>query len=538
MLWRGFAIGVIISAPMGPVGILCIQRTLEKGRTAGFFTGVGAAISDLFYCLLTGFGLSFIEEFLERNQNVIQLIGSLVLIIFGIYLFKSNPARSIKRPGELQVSKGRNVLNGFLFTVSNPLIIFLIIGLFARFNFLMPDIRFYHYIIGFICIAVGALAWWWMITFFISKVRNHFNLRSMWMVNKITGSIIMIFGVVGIITSVSAYAGAAEPTAYLNSTNGYGGNLKKGIWVADGNDTTAIASLPIEFSDGSAIEFRACNLHNQAGKKYPALMPDGSRRKCLHPAWEIRSGSRDSSMLKIRFATEDNILDPMSESHIRISATLGDSLLSETIVTDGIDTFCGWNAWRLINRQGKWSLLGGNREYRDLLEFSTPRFDPRSLSFHPLPGALLQVDWIRLDPPAEKSLVSKSAWLADPDALRSYLARSYDPIEGIYEVFDRSLDDSYALPGGNYRLAAINNGNGYDLIFLSGAIKNPGFWKPGMLKARLVKGSFNNIFTVEWMDVNGRTVPSECVAEFSTPATISLQFPQLFSSMRLRRVNR
>ena len=82
MIWRGFAIGVLISAPMGPVGILCIQRTLDKGRRTGLYTGVGAAISDLIYCLLTGFGLSFIEDFIERNQNIIQLIGSAVLIAF------------------------------------------------------------------------------------------------------------------------------------------------------------------------------------------------------------------------------------------------------------------------------------------------------------------------------------------------------------------------------------------------------------------------------------------------------------------------
>ena len=86
MIWRGLAIGVIISAPMGPVGILCIQRTLDKGRRTGFYTGVGAALSDLFYCLLTGFGLSFIQDFLEKNTAVIQLFGSAVLVGFGVYL--------------------------------------------------------------------------------------------------------------------------------------------------------------------------------------------------------------------------------------------------------------------------------------------------------------------------------------------------------------------------------------------------------------------------------------------------------------------
>lgn len=204
MIRRGIAIGILISAPMGPVGILCIQRTLDKGRRPGFYTGVGAAISDLFYCLLTGFGLSFIQEFLEHNQNVIQLVGSAVLIGFGIYLFKKNPASSLKpavRPEP--VSPKKNILGGFLFTFSNPLILFLIIGLFARFNFPVPEVKFYHYIIGFLAIFTGAVAWWWMVTFAIDKVRAHFNLRSMWLINRIIGTIILLFAIVGIVTGIT-----------------------------------------------------------------------------------------------------------------------------------------------------------------------------------------------------------------------------------------------------------------------------------------------------------------------------------------------
>ena len=96
MVFSGLAIGIIVSAPMGPVGILCIQRTLNKGRWSGFYTGVGAALSDIFYCLLTGFGLSFIEGFLDRHQEIIQIIGSVVLIGFAIYLFKKNPSGQLK----------------------------------------------------------------------------------------------------------------------------------------------------------------------------------------------------------------------------------------------------------------------------------------------------------------------------------------------------------------------------------------------------------------------------------------------------------
>ena len=202
MIWRGIAIGMLISAPMGPVGMLCIQRTLDKGRRAGFFTGVGAALSDLFYCLLTGFGLSFIEEFLKENQDVIQLIGSGVLIAFGVYLFKKNPAKSLNKKVTEEISPKKNILGGFLFTFSNPLILFLIIGLFARFNFLMPEIKFVPYIVGFIFIFLGALSWWWIVTFGIDKVRSHFNIRSMWLINRIIGVIILLFAIVGIVTSI------------------------------------------------------------------------------------------------------------------------------------------------------------------------------------------------------------------------------------------------------------------------------------------------------------------------------------------------
>lgn len=208
MIWRGVAIGVLISAPMGPVGIMCIQRTLDKGRMTGFYTGVGAAISDLVYCLLTGFCLSFIEDFLERNHSIIQLLGSVVLFGFSFYLFRKNPAQQLKKPVGEYASPRKNIVTGFLFTFSNPLILFLIIGLFARFNFLQPDIKFYHYILGFISIIAGALGWWWLVTFSIDKVRAHFNLRSMWLINRIIGVIILLFAIVGAFSAVSDIAGS------------------------------------------------------------------------------------------------------------------------------------------------------------------------------------------------------------------------------------------------------------------------------------------------------------------------------------------
>lgn len=83
---RGLAIGVLISAPMGPIGMLCIQRTLNKGRWPAFFTGVGAALSDIIYCLLTGLCMSFITDFIQTNQLILQILGSVVLGVFAVLL--------------------------------------------------------------------------------------------------------------------------------------------------------------------------------------------------------------------------------------------------------------------------------------------------------------------------------------------------------------------------------------------------------------------------------------------------------------------
>ena len=73
IMFRGLAIGILISAPMGPIGMLCIQRTLNKGRWPAFFTGLGAAFSDLIYCLLTGLCMSFVTDFVDTNRLILQI---------------------------------------------------------------------------------------------------------------------------------------------------------------------------------------------------------------------------------------------------------------------------------------------------------------------------------------------------------------------------------------------------------------------------------------------------------------------------------
>ena len=199
----GLLIGILISAPMGPIGMLCIQRTLNKGRWPAFYTGIGAALSDIVYCLLTGLGISFITDFIEHNQSEVQILGGIVLNAIGVYLFRKNPTRSLKPVVESGNKFWKNLVTGFLFTFSNPLILFFIIGLFARFNFIQQDDHAYHYIAGYISIFLGALIWWYVVTLFVNSVRNHFNVRSMWIINRVIGSVLIGMAIFGFILAIN-----------------------------------------------------------------------------------------------------------------------------------------------------------------------------------------------------------------------------------------------------------------------------------------------------------------------------------------------
>ena len=202
ILPRGVAIGALISAPMGPIGMLVIQRTLSKGRWPAFFTGLGAAFSDLVYCLLTGFCLSFITGFLDTHQVAIQLVGGAVLGTFGLYLFKKNPTRTLKAADVQASSYWGDTASGFLLTFSNPLILFFIIGLFARFNFLLPEFGVHHYILAYVTIFGGAVLWWYFVTSLVSRLRRRINVRSLWLINRVIGIILFAMALFGVAMAV------------------------------------------------------------------------------------------------------------------------------------------------------------------------------------------------------------------------------------------------------------------------------------------------------------------------------------------------
>lgn len=200
---KGLIIGILASAPMGPVGILCIQRTLNKGRWYGFITGVGAALSDIIYALITGFGMNFVLNFINNTQNrfFLQIAGSILLLFFGLYCYRSNPMKNMHKSSNKKGTLIHNGVTAFIVTFSNPLIIFLFMATFAQFAFIIPN-RPLEMSFGFLCILLGAVLWWFGLTWLIDKIRGKFDTNGILLINKIIGGIVIVISIIALLGTI------------------------------------------------------------------------------------------------------------------------------------------------------------------------------------------------------------------------------------------------------------------------------------------------------------------------------------------------
>lgn len=200
LICKGLLIGVLVSAPMGPIGMLCIQRTLYKGRWHGFVTGLGAALSDVLYAALTSLAMGVVVSFVEDNHDLLQLFGSIVLAGFGYYIYRSNPVRRLQKQKDVKLSFTQDFVSAFLLTFSNVLIVLLYIGLFARFGFVSADYSVWMMMGGLLCIGIGAVLWWFVVTYVVAKLRKWFNIRGIWLMNRVVGTVIITLAIFGVLS--------------------------------------------------------------------------------------------------------------------------------------------------------------------------------------------------------------------------------------------------------------------------------------------------------------------------------------------------
>ncbi len=195
LLWKGIVTGLAVSIPLGPLGILCIQRTVNKTWKSGIFSGIGIAMADTMYAFIAGFSLSIIIDFIRKYELYFKLVGLFVLILLGIYIFRSNPTKQIQQYKRRGSSHLQDFLTTFLITLSNPLSVFVFIAIFTSYSIIL---HFSHPLEALLTIGgifIGSSLWWITITGFANLFRHKFTINTLYWANRVIGLGVIVVAV-------------------------------------------------------------------------------------------------------------------------------------------------------------------------------------------------------------------------------------------------------------------------------------------------------------------------------------------------------
>lgn len=195
-LSKGFGMGLLVSIPLGPIGVIIVQRTLNKGWLSGLFSGLGAAFADFIYAILAATGFGIILDLIVAHDKIIKLIALTIVAIIGIALFRKN-IKALKKEYKKSPNFITDFFSVFLLTLSNPLAIGVFLALFA--GTAGQYISMSSIIAILTGVLLGAIFWWMLLTILISLFRKKIRLRNLYWINKITGIVVFTLGIVGII---------------------------------------------------------------------------------------------------------------------------------------------------------------------------------------------------------------------------------------------------------------------------------------------------------------------------------------------------
>ncbi|WP_225317743.1 MULTISPECIES: LysE/ArgO family amino acid transporter [Haloferax] len=197
---QGIVLGVSIAAPVGPIGVLCIQRTLSKGRPSGFVSGLGAASADAVYGTIAGFGITALSSLLLDYQTAIRLGGGVLLLYLGVQSFRAEPAEAAASTSDVR-TLGQDYVSTFLLTITNPVTILAFVGIFAGLGVGISG----DYLDATVLVAgvfTGSALWWFALSTGVSLFRTRFTPSVMRRVNQLAGVVIAGFGLVALGSAV------------------------------------------------------------------------------------------------------------------------------------------------------------------------------------------------------------------------------------------------------------------------------------------------------------------------------------------------
>jgi threonine/homoserine/homoserine lactone efflux protein len=197
-LFKGIILGFAIAAPVGPIGILCIRRTLQFGRFSGLCSGLGAAAADVVYACIAAFGLTFISNILMAGQFWLRFVGGCFLLYLGWKTFFAKVDDSTEEVGHTNLAG--DFVSTFFLTLTNPMTIFSFLAIFAGLGLSSMESVYFEAFSLVSGVFLGSSAWWLLLSEGVTLFRKRVSSKVRRRINRLAGIIIICFGIAALIT--------------------------------------------------------------------------------------------------------------------------------------------------------------------------------------------------------------------------------------------------------------------------------------------------------------------------------------------------
>jgi threonine/homoserine/homoserine lactone efflux protein len=196
ILLKGIILGLTVSMPLGPIGIILINRTIKRGMLSGFFSGLGLATADTLLAGLAALGYTVILGFINEERFIISIIAGLIIIGIGLKIFLSDPVKDIRNREKANKSLWRDYYSVFVLSISNPYTIFIFVAFFSGVHIggnVKPELVPFFLIPG---VLIGTITWWFFLSYFVSRFKKNIRLRVIVRVTKVAGIVVIVIGII------------------------------------------------------------------------------------------------------------------------------------------------------------------------------------------------------------------------------------------------------------------------------------------------------------------------------------------------------
>jgi len=201
-IFQGIIIGFTLAVPIGPIGILCIKRSLTDGGRSGFLVGLSGASADVVYALSAAFGVRLIVDFVSEHEVWVRLFGAFLLMAIGLYMLRSRP--TARPPVASRSLEARSYLSTLLLALTNPMTLFAFMAAFSSIGVQSMTDDAWTLVQLIVGVFVGSLCWFGLLGVIARQCRGTVGTRGSLLINRIAGALLMVFGVVGLFTVLRA----------------------------------------------------------------------------------------------------------------------------------------------------------------------------------------------------------------------------------------------------------------------------------------------------------------------------------------------